>query len=119
VRLLLLHTKQYSEVKGIESNKNQVGNNKGKYDKAYIPQDLAAEWKKWVRAEHTRVENYVKGNIQTWARLAYNANRPGNQKNKKWIEIFEVIRDTAENLKKWDIQWDTDPDADDGDSDGD
>ncbi|KAL3439994.1 hypothetical protein BJX65DRAFT_315210 [Aspergillus insuetus] len=101
IRLVNRVEKRLSELDSASGIGTKVGNNKGKYDKAYIPQDLAAEWKKWVHAEHTRVENYVKGNIQTWARLAYNSNRPGNQKNKKWIEIFEVIRDTAENLKKW------------------
>ncbi|KAL5333928.1 hypothetical protein BJX70DRAFT_403108 [Aspergillus crustosus] len=114
VRVVNRFEKRLLELDSLSGIGTKVGNNKGKYDKAYIPQDLAAEWKKWVRAEHTRVENYVKSNVQSWARQAYNANRPGNQKNKKWIEIFEVILDAAENLKKWDIQWDTDPDADDG-----
>ncbi|RHZ56167.1 glycoside hydrolase family 18 protein [Aspergillus thermomutatus] len=80
-----------------------VKDNRGNYDKPYIPQGLADLWRTWVEQEHDRVQHEVKAWLEKWVKLAYDRNRPADQSqhlSEAWAEV--------QNLRDWDINWDFD-----------
>ncbi|KAF7118471.1 hypothetical protein CNMCM5793_007992 [Aspergillus hiratsukae] len=96
-----------------------VKDNRGNYDKPYIPQGLADLWRTWVEQEHDRVQHEVKAWLEKWVKLAYDRNRPADdnqhlsegqsvQKNPNIVKIFETAWAEVQNLRGWDINWDFD-----------
>ncbi|KAF4226516.1 hypothetical protein CNMCM6805_004439 [Aspergillus fumigatiaffinis] len=107
-----------------------VGDRNGAFDKAYIPQGLAALWKDWVRSEHQRVQADVKAFLKETAQKAYDLNRPqtaklnpgqAHQSNDRIVQLFELYLHAVNNLQDWNIDWDMEiDDSDSGSgSDGD
>ncbi|RAQ69413.1 hypothetical protein COH20_006409 [Aspergillus flavus] len=121
-------SKQKSRLEEIESVNiaaNVVDLGTITYDKAYISQGLAAEWKDWVRSEYQRAETQVKTFLLEWAQKSYDLNRPDDpnvslqpgqarQKDHKIVRMFETYLDAVHNLQPWNSDWDMQIDDGDG-----
>lgn len=127
VKLVNRIEKKLEDLETGEIAANVHGAGRKTYDKAYISQGLAAEWKVWIRNEHQRVQTEVKAFLLEWAQKAYDLNRPDDpnvslqpgqarQQDPNIVRKFEVYLDAVRNLQPWNIDWDMQ--TDDSDSDG-